>query len=182
MNLGDLPGIAHAAQALDEIVERVAVLGEDDELLADELRIGEHLAELVELRLGPHRRRPSAQGRGASARPFTLDNQVGQRGGDNAGQEVFFGNFAFLAAVHRAFFVGRLAVQNVVVLGHAALKDDDLFLGKLALLHLRGSGRSSFSMRRSKDRSRAYVELAKRRCKTLMAKRAAERLSSLARL
>ena len=67
---------------------------------------------------------------------FTLDNQVGQRGGDDAGQEVLFGNFAFLAPVHCAFFVGRLTVENVIVLGHAALKDDDLFWGELAFLHL----------------------------------------------
>ena len=65
-----------------------------------------------------------------------LDNQVGQRGSDDAGQQILLGDFAFLAAVHRAFFVGRLAVENVVVLGHAALEDEDLFLGELAFLDL----------------------------------------------
>ncbi len=135
VNLGDLARIAHPPEATDKVVKGVSVLGEDDQLLTDELGVGEHLAELVELRLGSHCIDLAGQIPELHDQ-FALDHQVSQGSGDNAGQEPLFGHLAFFPAVHGALLVGRLGVQHVVILGHAALKDEDLFLGELAHLHL----------------------------------------------
>ena len=47
----DLPGEAEPIEAADQERRRVAVLGEDDELLAGEARVAQHPAELLELRI-----------------------------------------------------------------------------------------------------------------------------------
>ena len=49
MDLRDLSGEAEAFQPADEELRGVAMLGEDDELLVDVLRISEDLAKLLEL-------------------------------------------------------------------------------------------------------------------------------------
>ncbi len=45
VNLGYLAGVAHAFQPADEVIERVAVLREDDELLIRPARVGQHADE-----------------------------------------------------------------------------------------------------------------------------------------
>ena len=135
MDLGDLPGVAHAAKALDQEAERVAVLGEDDVLLAGELRIGENLPQLVEFGFGSvivDRLRQFSEGDNL----FPFGDQVAQRGRDHAGQQVLFGCFVLFPAVLRGLVVGGLAVQNILFLGQPALERDQLLHRQPSVLDL----------------------------------------------
>jgi hypothetical protein len=51
MDAGHLPGIAHALQALHQVIHGIPVLGEDQKLLVAELRVLNNFPEAVELGL-----------------------------------------------------------------------------------------------------------------------------------
>ena len=135
VDLGDLLGVAHATETLDQVVERVSMLGENDELLSREARKSQHFPELVKLGLRPLLvDSPGEISQGADLLPF--DEKVGQGSGDVAGEQTILADFALLTAALDRFLVSRLRVENVVFLGKASLQDDELLFRQHALLNL----------------------------------------------
>ena len=100
------------------------MFGEDDQLLARELGIGNDLAQLVELRLVP--RIVDALGEVAELLdllPFGL--QIGERGGDDAFQQLVLGDFVLLPAVlglsSSAVLLSRTSSSSVIRAGASAV-------------------------------------------------------------
>ena len=111
--LGDLAGEAQALQPPDEEVERVAVLGEDDQLLVAELGVAQDLAELVELRLVPPGvdLRRQLQER-SDLLPLGL--QLRERDGDDAAQRLVLGDLVLLPAALGRLLVAGLLLEDVL--------------------------------------------------------------------
>ena len=127
MDLCDLAGEPEAFEPAHQEVRRIAVLGENDELLVGVLRVAEHLAELFEL------------GFLASIEQFprlveqvlnleTLRLELGKTDCDGATQSLGLEVLVLLAvSLGRGVFVGGLRLEQVIEVIEAPLLSCELF-------------------------------------------------------
>ena len=79
-------------------------------------------------------------------------------------KELVLRDFILFDALAATFFIGGFRLENIVILADPALQRDQLLDGQAAGLDV-VNDLVEFSIRRSNERSNAYVELARRRWK-----------------
>ena len=136
MNLGNVPSVAHAFQPADQVGERVAVLGKDDELLAGELRIEEDALEALELRLRAGRVVDLLSQVAELPHLFSLTDEVGKRRCNDALEHLVLGDLVGLLPVFGPLFVGGRGLEDVVFLRHPLLVRQQLLHRDSAGLHV----------------------------------------------
>ena len=134
VDLGDLTREPQSLQSPDQVVEGVAMLGEDDELLVAVLGVLQHFAELLELGLVPLGIDPLRQVQKLFD-PIPLGNQLGERDGDDTAHDLLLGDLVLLLPCLRSFLVAGLLVQNILRLVEFPLHLGELIDGDLAGLN-----------------------------------------------
>ena len=112
MNRGHAAGEAEALEPTNQEIERVPVLGEDQDPLVREPRIPNHLSELVEFRFLATAQHLACQHQ-ELLHLASLGLQLGQRRGHHASENLFLGQLVLLAPALGALLVPGTLIERI---------------------------------------------------------------------